>query len=373
MNKNKVCVMTSAHYFDDVRVFYKQCRTLARAGYNVTFVVPHDKDEYVDGINIKAIPKPGSRKERFIKTCRQIYKAAIQTNASVYHFHDPDLLPYAQLLRLRGKTVIYDMHENLPKDILTKTWIGARKRKLLSSFIGAMEHIFMSGMYVVFAETSYKKDYPWIKNYIDVLNMPDLNYLLKLDCSQKQKDFALGYVGTVGPDRGIISILNALAMVQTERSNCSFHCVGPIDEQHNKDLLTNMDKLSLNNVYFYNYLPPVQAWDIIRTCHIGMAVLKPDPNYFESYPTKLFEYMSLGIPVITSDFPLYKKVIENNDCGICVDSLNTEEIATAVKYIMDNPERARQMGDNGRRAVKEHYSWEKEAAKLLGLYKELSL
>lgn len=371
MSKALVCVMTSAHSVDDIRIFYKECRTLSHAGYDVIFVVPHDKDQTIDGITIKAVAKPVSRKQRFIVTGKKIYSMALKLNADIYHFHDPDLIIYAQLLRMHGKRVIYDMHENLPQDILTKDWIPPIIRVVLSGIIKRLERFLLKGFSVIFAETSYKKDYPWINKYVDVLNMPDLDYLLKLDTSKRESELRIGYIGSVGQQRGSIVTLEALSLVQKLDIDCSFHCIGPVEEQHYNILLDKMDRLSLKNVHYYGYMPPVEAWGIISSCHLGMAILMPEPNFYESYPTKLFEYMSLGIPVITSNFPLYEKVVIENGCGICVNPLNPEEVAEAIMWVINNPEQANQMGQNGRRAVKEKYNWGIEAQKLLKLYEEL--
>lgn len=364
--------MTSVHPPFDVRIFHKQCRTLVGAGYDVTLIVPHDKDECIDGVKIKAIPKPINRKKRFIKTGFQVYRAALEVNADIYHIHDPELLPYAQLLRMRHKKVIFDMHENLPRAILTKDWIALQYRRYLARLVHSAERILLSGLTVVFAETSYKKDYPWVIGGVDILNMPDLDYLLKLATPRRLEHPAIGYVGGVSVNRGSIAMLAAIALVQEKGINCSFHCVGPIDANHLNELKTMINSLSLKNIYLYGYLPPKEAWNIISICQIGMAVLKPIPNYYESYPTKMFEYMALGIPVITSNFPLYRKVIEEHHCGIFVNPESPQSIANAIIYLLQNPQEASEMGKNGRRVVIEKYNWQVEGNKLLKLYKDLT-
>lgn len=372
MSKPKICVMSSVHPPFDVRIFHKQCRSLVQAGYDVTLVVPHDKEEYIDGVRIKAVSKPRNRKERFLKTGRAVYRKALAVNADIYHIHDPELLFYGQLLRLRRKKVIYDMHENLPRDILTKKWITPMLRNLLANLVHiAEEKVLLNGLYIIFAETSYKKDYPWVTNYTDILNMPDIEYLIGLSTDKKYEPVAIGYVGGVSSERGSTSMLEAISIIQNKGLKCSFHCIGPADEEHQMDLRATIKKLHLTDICLYGYMVPTQAWDIIRKCHIGVAVLNPDPNFYGSYPTKLFEYMALGIPVITSRFPLYQDVVEGNKCGICVDPLNTNEIADAIMWIVSNPAQAKEMGENGRRAVKKKYNWEQEAQKLLNLYGEL--
>ena len=369
--KSKICVMTSVHKPFDVRIFHKQCRTLIRRGYDVTLVAPYEKDEIIDGVKIKAVQKPVNRKQRFIKTGYQVYRRALKINADIYHIHDPELLPYAQLLRLHRKKVIYDMHENLPRDILTKKWIKPKKRKYLSNMVNIVERFLFRGLYIVFAETSYKKDYRWVNNWVDVLNMPDVGYLIGLDTDQKYEPEAIAYVGGVSPDRGSMVMLEAIALLQNKGLKCSFHCIGPADTEHQNELKDKIENMQLNDIYIYGYMVPTQAWEIIRKCHVGMAILKPDPNFLESYPTKLFEYMALGIPVITSNFPLYKEVVERNNCGYCVNPESIHDIADAMEYLLINPIEANMIGANGKKAVIEKYNWEQEANKMLKMYSDL--
>lgn len=371
MIKSKICVMTSVHKPFDVRIFHKQCRTLVQTGYDVTLVVPHDKDETIDGVKIRAVPQPANRKQRFIKTGYQVYRRALKINANIYHIHDPELLPYAQLLRLHGKKVIYDMHENLPRDILTKKWINPRRRRYLANLVHLAERPLLKGLYIVFAETSYKKDYYWVTNWVEILNMPDVGYLIELETDQKYEPMAIAYVGGVSPDRGSIAMLEAIALLQNKGIKCSFHCIGPADNEHRNELKAKIENMQLSDIYLYDYMIPTHAWEIIKKCHVGMAILKPDPNFFESYPTKLFEYMALGIPVITSNFPLYKEVIEHNNCGYCVNPESICDIADAMEYLLKHPIEAYILGTNGRKAVIDKYNWKYEASKLLKMYCEL--
>ncbi len=102
-----------------------------------------------------------------------------------------------------------------------------------------------------------------------------------------------------------------------------------------------------------------------------MAILHPEPNYIESFPTKLLEYMAAGLPVIASNFPLWKEIIEGNNCGLTVNPLNPREIAKAVEYLLEQSDEARKMGENGRKAVVEKYNWETESRKLIAVYEDL--
>lgn len=103
----------------------------------------------------------------------------------------------------------------------------------------------------------------------------------------------------------------------------------------------------------------------------GLVCFQPAPNQINAMPRKMFEYMAASLPVIASNFSLWKEIIEGNKCGICVDPLNPKEIAKAIDYLIEHPQDARRMGENGRKAILEKYNWENESVKLLNLYDKL--
>lgn len=370
----RICMMTSVHPPYDIRIFHKECRTLVSEGYEVVLIVPHSQDEIVEGVKIKAVPIPKNRIRRILFTGWEIYCLALSEKADVYHIHDPELLPYAQLLRLKKHKVIFDMHENLPLSILSKEWIVVKWRQFFSRFAYYVERILLTGLYVVFAETSYKKYYLKVKKSADVLNMPYINLVLSKDarvCSSLNQEFLVGYVGGVSALRGSLVTLKALSVVQRMGYNCSFHCIGTASTTHFAELKTMIETLELKNIFLYNHLPYKRAWEIIRRCNAGLAILQPIPNYYESYPTKLFEYMALGVPVIVSDFPLYKDIVEKRNVGLCVNPDSAKELADAIVYLIQNPSKARQMGTNGVSAIVEKYNWETESKILTEFYKEI--
>jgi glycosyltransferase involved in cell wall biosynthesis len=182
----------------------------------------------------------------------------------------------------------------------------------------------------------------------------------------------LGYIGGVTPERGSLVVLQALQILK-EKGSGPIHwvCIGPISDSHKSKLISLKTQYSLPGVEFYGYMPPTEGWRMIARCHIGLAVLKPIPNYFDSYPTKMFEYMALGLPVVVSNFPLYRTIVETAKCGICVDPLNPIEIVKAIQWLLAHPDEARRMGENGRKAVMERYNWDNESKKLLELYEQI--
>lgn len=365
-------MITTVHSPFDIRIFHKEARSLAKVGYDVTLVAQHDKDENVDGIRIIRLQKQSNRIRRITKTTWEAYRKVRQIDADIYHLHDPELLPIGFLLKIHGKKVIYDMHENLPKQIQDKYWIKPRYRNLMAKFIFLAERFLLFNMPVIFAENSYRDDYRWIKKHTTVLNMPLRDYLSSIKTNASKIGApSVGYIGTVTSDRGSLITIEALKILNDRNVKIQFECIGPIDKSHELQLLKLCEKYDLRDVKFHGYKPVCEAWSIIAKCHIGLSILEPIPNSIDSYPTKIFEYMGMAMPVITSNFPLYQSVVEKEKCGICVNPLDAKEVANAISWLLDNPHEASAMGENGRKAVLEKYNWETESQKLIKFYEEI--
>jgi hypothetical protein len=364
--KRKICHLTSVHPLYDTRIFYKECKTLVNAGYDVTLVVQNDKDEVIDGVKVKRVNKPGNRMERMAKTARQVYKRALEVDADVYHFHDPELIPVGLRLKSRGKKVIYDVHEDVPRQILSKGWIAAPARKIVSWKVERIENFAAKKFdYIVTATPFIRERFLKLnKNTVDINNFPILSelYVPKNDWEHKEK--AVCYVGGIGKARGIFEMVNAVGL-----TDYRLLLAGSFASAEEREACIKLD--GWRKVSELGHINREEVRDVLSRSMAGLVVLHPIQNYLDALPVKMFEYMSAGIPVIASNFALWREIIEKNNCGICVDPLNIEEIADAVKWIIDHPEEAKRMGENGRRAVEEKYNWEKEGEKLVNIYKEL--
>lgn len=370
--KNKVCFLTSVHPVFDTRIFHKEARTLVEAGYDVVLIAQHDKAEHVEGVRIMPLPKPRNRFSRMLGLTLKAFWLGLKENADIYHFHDPELMIAGVLLRALGKTVVYDMHENVPKQIFNKNWICPWIRKPLASIFSFMERIFLVNIPVIFAESSYAKDYSWVKRSEVVLNMPRLEAFKRIAGQKKHaSSMNVGYLGGVSDIRGSFLMIEALGILKGRGFDSQFHCVGPMTEQHRKELELRSARLDLRGIHFYGQLNAPEGYQIISKTNVGLAILKPIGNYLESYPTKMFEYMSLGIPVVASNFPLWREVVDGSKCGLCVDPLNPQATADAIQWLFEHPQDAEEMGRNGQHAVLEKYNWDKEARELLNFYEKL--
>lgn len=369
----RVVHLTSVHTPFDTRIFYKQLQSLLKAGYNVILIAVHTHDEVVDGVQVRAVPKPRGRFERMLRTAWRVTRLAWRENADLYHIHDPELLPWIQFLRLRGKTVIFDMHENVPKDILSKEWIQPALRQMISLLYRLLEQVLLWRMPIVFAEDSYLDDYQWVSHrHVVILNTPIADDLMTITEPRYARP-TVGFIGGVNADRGSLMTLQALHQLRQRGYTVDWDCVGPLTEAHRAEMESLAERYNLEGVRIHGYMLPRDGHRLMARCHIGLAVLMPVPNAVSSYPTKMFEYMTLGLPVIASGFPLYREVIESAGCGLCIDNPNNPlELADAIQWLLEHPQEAEAMGQRGREVVQKQYNWAVEAEKLSGFYKKLN-
>src|SRR5665648_1215595 len=132
--KIKVCHVTSAHPRYDVRIFHKECKSLANNGFDVTLLVNDNlTNEFINGVKIVSTQlKPKNRYDRMVKSKKNIKKQMLELDADIYHFHDPELLPEAGWIKYKGKKVIFDFHEDVSQQILFKKWIPQQIRHIVS-------------------------------------------------------------------------------------------------------------------------------------------------------------------------------------------------------------------------------------------------
>lgn len=365
----KVCMLTSVHIPFDGRIFHRAARSLAKAGYEVVLIARHDREEFVEGVRIVPLPQPRGRLERMTKTLRRLYHLAVQEDADIYHFHDPELMVVALLLKRRGKKVIWDAHEHYPNSILDKFYIARPLRRLVSRSFDLFERAVVRFYdHVIFTTPVVGDRYATM----NVRSAPVENYPI-VDLSQAfepEPQEKIIYLGGMSRIRGLVELVEAFAIVARKHPRWRLQLVGSYRpasfEGELRDLAHRLGVAE--NVEFLDWVPYEEKERLSSQAAMGLITYLPYPNNTSCLPNKLFDYMLVGLPVIASDFPLYREVVEPNRCGLLVDPARPEEIARAMGYLIERPDEARQMGENGRRAVIERYNWGKECERLLAIY-----
>lgn len=363
----QVCHFSSVHRVNDIRVFRKQCTTLAEGGHDVTLIACHAK---VDGglVNIIEVEPPRSRILRMLFHSYRVYKLAKRQNADIYHFHDAELLPYAMLLKLQGRRVIYDSHECLVEDLVTKEWIPQAVRRPMAGIMKRIEDFVGSRLDAIVAATPHiAKRFQPVNAATTAIN----NYPLASEFSVEPggEDVVrdgVCYVGAISFIRGIITLLDSFDEVD---GNVRFRLAGLFADQNVERACRS--HRNWGRVEFYGQIDRVGVANIYRRSFAGVVNFLPAPNHIHSQPNKLFEYMSAGIPVICSNFPLWRSVIEEGDCGICVDPASPSELAGSINILAQDLAARTRMSGNGRQLIAERFTWEREGLSLLQLYARL--
>jgi len=366
-SKVKVCHLTSVHDSKDVRIFTKECCSLAQMGLKVFLVAPNATDEVINGVTI--VNSGASRRNRLgrmTKTVFSVYKKAKRLDADIYHIHDPELLSIALLLRISGKKVIYDAHEDLPQTILEKYWINKNLRRTMAIVVKFFENFAGRQMSYIISATPYIRDrfLKVNKNTLDINNYP-LSSEFASGAEWEKRKNEICYAGVISRERGILQLMQALDMMDGIRLNLA----GSFDPDELKSDIQKMK--SWERVNYSGYVGRKEVASILSHSKAGVVTFLPLPNHINAQPNKLFEYMSAAIPVVASDFPLWKQIIEKNNCGVCVNPHDSKQIAGAVKYLLENDAEAKMMGQNGQKAVAEKYNWEAEVNKLAQIYDSL--
>lgn len=365
--KRRIVHVTAVHTAIDIRIFQKECRSLVQRGYDVHLLAPDVPAASVDGVAMVGLRRYTSRFVRMSLGAFRAFRAARRLHADLYHFHDPELLPWGQLLRLMGRKVVFDMHEHLPGAILNKGWLPRLLRRPIALAVIVLEWMLLTGMPVIFAEDSYVKHYSRSRKSAVVLNMPLLDEL-KAVRPVIQPGPTIAYFGAVSPLRGTLVLLDAVKILMDQGIPVGLELIGPVPDDHRREIGDRVRTYRLERVNVRGYMEAHRGWEIVAGCTLGTALLAPIANYKESYPTKIFEYMCLGLPVLASDFPLYRTIVEDLHCGYCIDPQDPRRVAQAIKQLLDDPALARMLGENGRVAVNARFNWVNEFRKLEGLY-----
>ncbi len=367
--RKKVLHITSCHFSHDSRIVYRECLTLSKI-YDLKVIIPEPDKDWINKLDMIGIPKIRSPFWRIVLIHPLIFFKAFIRNVDIYHFHDPELIPLGLVLKIFRKNVVFDIHENIEEHIKSM-----KKTGFLFKGVYHYLHILSKKYFhIILAEESYRKYYIQGEKatHLEVIqNFPPQVFFKKFCVTHRSQ---LGgndifYIGNVSINRAIDVIIRSIAMLRNKIPDVRVHIFGQLNIP-----FSDLEKLPCYEdvkdiLIFYHRTRPDIAYEMAKNCKVGLAILKPLGNYLGSYTTKMFEYMSVGMPVITSNFPLYKDVIEKNNVGLCVNPEEPKEISDALFQILSNAKLADEMGENGIKSIESNYNWELEANKLTEFYK----
>jgi len=380
----KVCVLTSAHPAKDARIFYKEARSLAQAGYKVVLIAqaPAGRlssvpgEETADGVRLLYFPPVSNRWQRLLNV-RALYTLARDQEADIYHFHDPDLIPVGLALQKNlGRPVIYDIHEYYSDSLKTRHWVPAPLRRPIAAIFDRYEKRAarrLAGVVTVNAHMA--EQFAAVNPRGIVLH----NYALQNQFAgpfPTEESFKgvprILYLGSINRERGLEVILEAMPRVVERFPQATCTLVGPVDPGGLDERYLPLDPwLERGHIRLTGAVPYEEVPAIMARSTLALVPLLPTLNYQKAIPVKLIEYMAAGLPVVGSRFGHIERIVEETGCGQLALPGDAEDLAAVIGTLLADPAQAWQCAQRGRKAFRECYSWESEEPKLLAFYRDL--
>ncbi|MCC7573632.1 MAG: glycosyltransferase [Candidatus Methanofastidiosum sp.] len=358
----KVVHLSIRHPLHDHRIFYKECTTLKNNNFEVYLIVPHEKNEVQNGINVVALKEYPKGKDNLLKNIPRTLLYSLRINGDLYHIHCPELVPIGIILKIFRKKIIYDVAENFPAQVYQRNWPNFLKI-FVSNLFRFYDYLGLKLFdSIIAAEPIIYSRFPPSKTTL-IRNVP----ILKMIDDAKPihlSDFSIIYVGGLTRLRGIKELIES---IESFGGSVTLLLMGKWERGYMEECA----KLKGWNYTKYLGIKPLQeVYPYIKGSKIGMVTIYPMPNYTEAWPVKAFEYMACSLPTIMSDFDYWKEIYTK--VAIFINPKNPEDIADKIKILVENKELREELGKKGRKLVETKYNWEKEAEKLIELYKELS-
>ncbi|MBI5762075.1 MAG: glycosyltransferase family 4 protein [Planctomycetes bacterium] len=371
----RIVHLSTLHAPLDVRIFYKECRTLARAGHDVQLLVNNPPAPERDGVHFHALA-PATSSFRPLRIRRRLNDAlakALDLKADVYHVHDAEILSIARHLKRDGAKVIYDVHEDSPQEVLDmnpgrpiyrtakyfafkRLWATAPR--VVDHFVAATPAIaamFPPGL------TTTVCNFPLSEEFSGAAPANRLS-----DSPDAPRRFI--FIGGISAIRGAREMVQAMSLMPQE-ANARLLLVGEFQPPELHSELARLPGWSRVDVLPWQ--PREKLGELLAGSIAGLVPFHPGRNHTEALPNKIFEYMAAGLPVIASDFPLWRGLIAADNAGLLIDPLKPASIADALSALLTDPARAAAMGRAGAALVRTRYNWEAESAKLVDLYATL--
>jgi glycosyltransferase involved in cell wall biosynthesis len=367
----RIVHLTSAHPWDDPRIFHKMCRWLARAGAEVHLVAANGlgtEQPEVDGVRLHLLSQPQGRRERMIRTRAAAWRLALSLEPDLVHFHDPELL-WGRLWRANpGVRVVYDVHEDLTEQVTLKRWLP-RVVRLMGGAIGELEQRLAASAHgiitvdPVLQERFTGRDVPLVRNFPDIAAIDLITPALRPAGSEDR--WVAICAGSLGNDRGTGELVRAFDLLI---DTFELWLVGDAPAS---ELEEWKQYRGWKRVRHFPRMALGPALAMVKSADVVLNVVPPRAQYrWARYPVKGLEAMVCGIPLVMSDFENLRETF--GGAAVFVDPENPQDLAAAMRGLANDPERARKLGEHGRQLVRKRFCWSSEFRVLLDEYARLS-
>ncbi|GAB3897301.1 glycosyltransferase [Spirosoma agri] len=368
MKKVRILHVSTAHPAHDPRLIYRVIPSLA-PHYDLIAALPRTPTGIRNDVDYRWLPRFRRVWLRLIFSHPLVLWYALRIRPNLFHIYDPELVPIARLIQLIFRIpVIYEVHENLYKKADEKS---ANQGRMLIRLFFWFDAMAQRRFYLIFTEHAYLDTYDHLaKPHAIIYNYPLLPFMntFRKPYAPNQLRPTFFYIGWISLERAFDTLVAGLALLKNTYPDFQCHLFG--ERTLNDRAVEQLPGFTTvqDNVHFYGYTDQRHAFVHAAQSTVGIALLKAVGDYPDSYTTKLFEYMALGLPVITSNFPLYRHVVERHQCGFCIDPTDARQLAAVLTYLIEHPAESKAMGERGRLAVENEYNWDSETQKLLTFY-----
>jgi len=376
-SRQKICIFTTVHRPFDVRVFHRQARTLAEAGYDVVLLAHADfARERRHNVLIKGIPRPSNRFFRLLSIFKFAHQC-LKERADVYHFHDLELLPVGVFLKwFTGRPVIYDCHENYPEAAYERAWYPDWLKPIIAKMISVVEPFLARRLdYVVCVVPDQQERFERHSCRTTLIrNLPRLEIFDEAYRINKIKLDRIIYVGGLTIVRGAKVLVDIMANLKKTHPHVKLLCLGPFNEPAvETEVKAYIKQKQVDDVIEHiPFVPHEKVPGYIVQSKIGLIPWQPNQQMLRMvFPNKVFEYMACGLPVVASDLPSLRYIFDRSQSGIIVQANNASEHARAIRELLNDEEESSRLGQNGRNFVFVNFNWNIEAPKLLYIYENL--
>jgi glycosyltransferase involved in cell wall biosynthesis len=365
-NGRTVVHVTTVHPRYDTRIFKKELAAVAKAGFRAELIVADSiGSERKEGIDVIDVGGTRGRLARMLVLPFRAFRVIRRRRPALVHFHDPELLPIALMLQALGYHVIYDAHEDVPRSLMSRRWIPAGVRGIVSKVAELVEHFVARRLTAVVAATpvigsrfqNIGADAVTIRNY-------PVFSKTAFELARNPLPRTFCYIGAISKHRGIIEMISAV-----ERIDCKLILAGRFGDSEFQRYVSGLT--GWKNVQYLGNVDYEEIWSIMGRSLAGFLLLHPVQNYVDALPVKMFEYMAAGLPVVCSNFHGWPDIVRANRAGLVCNPFNIDEITAAMEAIIRSPGAATEMGQRGRATVASEYLWENEANRLISLYERI--
>ena len=374
----RIVHITTVHHPQDPRIVRKELCTLAEAGYDAYLIAQNDTSEESENFTLRALTEGAGWGHRLLLQW-EAYREAVALDADCYHVHDPELIPLAHLLQRQTQgQIIYDMHEDY-------RWHGPIVGRLIR---GLERWCFRWVDHVVVANAPHLS----IVETEEVPTTRIANYYKPLDRKQDQQGaeeqraprslprsgpIRTLYTGVMGDGggRGLSQLIDLAGHMKAGGLDARLRLVGVCYvEASRRRAERRIRREGLGDVVervgWDTYVPWNQLVQHYAEAHVGVVLGTDHPNQVEKIPTKFYEYLHYGLPILCTDFPVWRRFVETHKCGAVVPSSEPRQALDVIQHWHQHPEEYRKRSEAALQAA-QAYRWETMGRRLVQLYDDL--